>query len=145
MALTRALALTRQEQFLRNAALVFAVALAVHGADHARRGMDVVSTEIAWAGNIQAGLAVLTVLLVLTRTRGAALAAVITGFASALGFTVAHLLPTWGVFSDSFLTPAAGSGVTVFSWLTAVIEIGADLLLGWAGVRALRRTPAAAA
>src|SRR5438105_2763259 len=38
------------EQRLRWIAFVFLVAVAVHGADHVRRGMDVVTTQVMWAG-----------------------------------------------------------------------------------------------
>jgi hypothetical protein len=38
---------------LRIASVVFAVALLVHGADHLRRGTDVLSGEVMWAGTVQ--------------------------------------------------------------------------------------------
>ena len=128
------------QQLLRYAAVAFAVALLIHGADHARRGMEVVSSQIQWAGNTQAVLGVITVVLVFLRHRWGPYAAIGIGFASAIGFTAAHLLPSWGVFSDSVLTPAAGAGVTWFSWLTALLEIAADLAFGWAGLTAWRQT-----
>jgi len=43
----------RSPEPLRIAAVVFAVALLVHGADHLRRGMDVVTPEVFWLGNVQ--------------------------------------------------------------------------------------------
>ncbi|HYV60042.1 MAG TPA: hypothetical protein VFA62_08240 [Acidimicrobiia bacterium] len=132
------------DRILRYAAVIFAIALLVHGADHARRGMDLLTTEVFWAGNVQTAGAVGTLLLVFTRNRWAPLAAVIIGFASAFGFTVVHLLPDWGVFSDAFPGAPAGAEVTAFSWFAALFEIGADLALGLAGLQVLRRRRSAA-
>jgi len=127
------------DRVLRWSAVIFLLAVAIHGADHARRGTEVVSTQIQVAGTIQAVLGLVTVILVLMRRRWAPYATIAIGFASAFLFAAAHLLPSWGVFSDSFLTPAAGAGVTWFSWVTALLEIAADLVFGWAGVQTLRR------
>jgi hypothetical protein len=135
---------SRENQLLRYSAITFIVAVAIHGADHAYRGIELQSPQVLWAGTIQALLGALTVWLVFLRHRWAPIAAILIGFASALLFSAAHLLPTWGVFSDSYLTPAAGAGVSWFSWITAVLEIGADLLFGWAGLNALLQARAAA-
>lgn len=121
------------ERRLRYAAVIFAVGLAVHGADHARRGFDAVSDPVEWAGTTQIVLALIALVLVGVRHRWAPHAAIVVGFASAFGFAAAHVLPTWGVFSDSFLTPAHHAGVTWFSWVTAGLEIGAGLVFGWVG------------
>lgn len=129
---------TAEQNRLRVAALLFALALIVHGADHARRGLDVTPPAVFWAGSLQFALAALTVALVLWRHRAGPVAAIVVGFASAFGFAAAHLLPTWGAFSDSFLD-SASLGVTAFSWVTALLEIAADLFLGYAGLRAIRR------
>ena len=124
------------EQLLRRIAVVFAVAVAVHGADHARRGLDVITKQVMWAGTVQFALAAVAVVLVFSRHHWA-LAAIAIGFSSALGFTAAHLLPHWGSFSDSFAGSRVAPNVTALSWATAVFEIGADTALGWAGVRVL--------
>jgi Na+/proline symporter len=129
------------EQRLRWIAVVFLVAVAVHGADHMRRGMDVVTTQVMWAGAIQFLLAVITVVLVFRRHPWAPLAAIVIGFASAIGFTAVHLLPHWSSFSDSFTGSRVAPNVTVLSWATALFEIGADFALGWAGVRVYRNQP----
>lgn len=128
---------------LRYAALAFAVGLAAHGVDHAIRGFDVVSSEVAVAGNIQVVAAMITVALVFIGHRLAPIAAVLIGAGSALGFTAAHLLPTWSAFSDSFVTPAPGAGVTAYSWLTALLEIGTALAFAVAGARQVRTATAA--
>lgn len=120
------------------AAMVFAVALALHAADHFRRGMNVIPPAVMMAGNIQIVAAVITLALVVRRNRWAPYAAVTLGLASAVGFGAAHLLPRWGPFSDSFINPAAASGVTWFSWVTAVGELGTALVMAAAGIALLR-------
>ncbi|MEY2433617.1 MAG: hypothetical protein QOC92_3342 [Acidimicrobiaceae bacterium] len=126
------------EQRLRSAALVFAAAVAVHGADHLRRGVDVVTTTVLAAGGLQFLLGAITVVLILRRHRWAARAAIAVGFASAIGFTAAHLLPHWSAFSDAFTGGHVAPKVTALSWAAALFEIGADIALGWSGVRVLR-------
>ena len=134
----------REDRLLRYSAIAFIVAVAIHGADHAYRGAGVLTPQVRWGGLIQLLLGALAVGLVLRRHRWAAIAAMLVGSSSAVLFFSAHLLPSWGPFSDSYLTPAAGAGVSWFSWITAVLEIGADLLFGWAGLNALLRTRTAA-
>jgi hypothetical protein len=121
---------------LRVTGVVFLAALIVHGADHLRRGFDVLTPEVFWAGNLQLVMAVVTLVLVFTRHRWAPLAAVAIGFPSAIGFIAAHLLPHWSSFSDAF----PGGHVDGYSWAAAFIEIAADLAFGCAGVYVLRRT-----
>jgi len=122
----------------RWAAIAFGVALAVHGADHLRRGMAATPPAVMIAGSVQLPLAAVTLVLVFTRSRWAPHAAIAVGFASAVGFTAAHLLPHWGFFSDSFINAAPAAHVTMFSWVSAVAEITADLLVGIAGIAVLR-------
>jgi hypothetical protein len=128
---------------LRWATAFFAIALSLHTADHLRRGMDVVPPAVMIAGMIQGVAAAITVGLVFLGNRWAPHSAILVGFASAVGFSAAHLLPTWGAFSDSFIDAAPAAGVTWFSWITAIVEILADLLLAGAGVAVLiaRSTP----
>src|SRR5690242_17610226 len=123
---------------LRVAAVVFAIALAVHGADHFRRGMDVLTPEVFWLGNLQIVLSVVTLVLVFRGHRWAPACAVAVGFASAIGFSAAHLLPHWSTFSDAFTGAHHAPHVTAFSWFAAGFEIVAGLALGIAGLRARR-------
>jgi Na+/proline symporter len=124
---------------LRLTTVVFVVALFVHGADHMRRGMEVVSTTVTVAGSIQILLALLTALLVFRRSRWAPVAAIVVGFASAIGFTMVHLLPDWfGPFSDSFIDAPPEARVIGFSWFAALFEIAADIAIGIAGMRVLQ-------
>ena len=115
------------------AAAFFAVALGLHAADHMRRGTNVVPPAVMMAGNIQVVAAVLTVVLVVLRNRWAPHAAIALGLVSAVGFSAAHLLPTWGPFSDTFINPAPWANVTWFSWVTAFLEIGAALVFAGVG------------
>ncbi len=122
---------------LRWATVVFAVALVVHGSDHLRRGMGSLSTLVMTLGTIQQILAIVTIGLVFTRHRLAPVAAMVVGFASAVGFTAVHLLPSWfGPLSDSFIAAPSSAGVTGFSWFAAIFEILADLGIAIAGLRA---------
>jgi hypothetical protein len=133
-----------EDRFLRPAGVVFLVAVLVHGADHLRRGMDVVTTVVLAAGNIQIVLGLVAVALVLRRHRLGPAAAVAMGFPSAVLFVAAHLLPEWSAFSDPYVGSPVAPGVTAFSWFTALFEITADLAFGWAGLVALRRESAPA-
>jgi hypothetical protein len=106
----------------------FAVALGLHAADHLRRGMDVIPHAVMVAGMVQISAATIVVFLVVKGHRWVPHAAVAIGLVSAVGFTAAHLLPTWGPFSDSFINAPPAARVTWFSWVTAVVEIAADLV-----------------
>lgn len=121
------------------ATAVFAVALVVHAADHFRRGMDVLEWPVFWGGNLQMLLAVITIVLVVRRHRRAPVMAVVVGFVSAVGFVLAHLLPHWSAFSDSFTGAHIAPHVTGFSWFAALFEIAADLALGIVGLTILLR------
>ncbi len=126
---------SKAERRLRVTAVVFAVALVVHGADHVRRGIDVVTEVVRAAGATQAILVALAVVLVFRRHRLAPLVAVIVGLVSAVGFGAAHLLPQWSAFSDPFTGAAVAPGVTAFSWFAAAFEIVAGLAFSVAGLQ----------
>lgn len=126
------------DKVFRWAAVLFGVALLLHGADHLRRGMAVTPPAVMVAGMIQVVLAAVTVTLVFAVSRWAPHAAIAVGFASAAGFTAAHLLPAWGPFSDSFIHAAPEARITTFSWVTAVLEIAADIAFGVVGIAVLQ-------
>ena len=109
--------------------------------------MNVVSHAVMVAGMIQIVAAAITMVLVVVGNRWAPHAAVAIGLASAVGFTAAHLLPTWGPFSDSFINAPRAARVIWFSWVTAVVEIAADLMFAAVGLAVLfsRRAVATAA
>jgi hypothetical protein len=120
-------------------AVFYTVAWAIHTGDHLRRGLDVVSTEVALLGSIAAVLQLLAVSAVFLRWRRAAIVAAAVGFPDAVGIAAVHLLPHWSAFSDAF-PGAHGTGVNAISWAAAVIEIGGALAFGAAGVYAVRRS-----
>jgi hypothetical protein len=122
--------------WLRRAALVYAVGLVLHTADHLRRGIDAITPAVLWAGNVSTVLGVTAVMLVLLRHRAAPLVAALTGIPIALGVAAVHLLPSWGALSDSFLHRA--TGVTAFSWFVVLLEISGALAMGAVGVTMLR-------
>lgn len=126
---------SRGDRVLRYAAVLFAAGLLVHGADHFRRGLDVVTTEVFWAGNVTTVVAVVAIALVFLGNRWAPLLAVAVGFSQAIGVAAVHLPPGWGAFSDSL----ADSGVDALSWAAVLVEIAGAAAFGTAGVYALRR------
>ncbi|MDX1880187.1 hypothetical protein SBE55_20510 [Mycolicibacterium sp. 141076] len=126
------------------AAGFLAVALLLHGADHMRRGMNVVPPAVMVGGTLQLILAAVTITLVFKRNRWAPLAAVGIGYAGAVGFAAAHLLPKWGFFSDSFINAPPWARVTAFSWVTAILEIAANLVFGTIGLMLVRERRATA-
>lgn len=126
------------ERALRWTTVAFVIALAVHGADHLRRGMNIIPFAVMLAGNIQLVFAAITVVLVFRSSRAASSFAVAVGSISAIGFTAAHLLPSWGLFSDSFINAPPAARVTWFSWVSAIVEILADIALALVGFVVLR-------
>ena len=121
------------------AVIAFAAAFGLHGIDHLRRGMAASPPSIMVGGMIQGLFVVAAVVLVLRHHRWASEAAIAVGFGSAVLFVYADLLPTFlPGFQDSFVS-GPRINVTWFSWLTAVGEIGAGLVLGYVGWQARRR------
>lgn len=119
---------------LKAAALVYAAGLALHTADHFRRGTDAVTEHVLWlgtAGTVIGGLAILAVLL---GHRYAPELAAAVGLSKAVGVSVVHFLPAWSAFSDSFVT----GDVAVLSWAAASLEVAGLLALGIVGVGILR-------
>jgi lysylphosphatidylglycerol synthetase-like protein (DUF2156 family) len=123
---------------LRITAVVFAVAVLLHGADHLRRGVDSVTGLVLGAGTTQFAAGAVAVVLVFRRHRLAAAVAAVVGLASAVGFAAAHLLPQWSAWSDPFTGRAVAPHVNAFSWFTALFEITADLAFGVAGLQLFR-------
>ncbi|WP_232005353.1 hypothetical protein [Mycobacterium sp. 852002-53434_SCH5985345] len=127
---------------LTTAMIGFAAAYALHAIDHFRRGMAASPPSIMVGGTIQGIVVLIAVVLVLRHHPRAPEAAIAVGFGSAALFVYAHVLPTFlPDFQDSF-TSGPRINVTWFSWVTAVAEIGAGLLLGYVGLRARRRRTA---
>ena len=122
---------------IKFAALVYALGLALHTADHLRRGLEVLTPEVQWAGNLSTLFGITAVALVLTNNRFGPLTAALTGVPVALGVAAVHLLPHWSAFSDSF-PDAHGTGVSALSWTVVSIEIIGALAMGVCGLLVLR-------
>ncbi len=129
-------------RWLRYAALFYALGLALHTADHFRRGTDVLTWQVFWAGNVSTLLGVGTVVLVLFGHRLGPFAAAVTGLPVAIGVASVHLLPHWSAFSDAF-PGAHGTGVTAMSWTVVLIEITGAALMGIIGLSIVLRRPLA--
>lgn len=123
---------------LKPTTIAFAAAFGIHAVDHLIRGTDVVQPTVLVGGAIQGVFAVFVLAMVLRDHPASARLALVLGFGSALLFSSAHLLPHWGPNSDSYIDPAPGAGVTAFSWVTAVLEVGMGLVLGVVAWRKLR-------
>ena len=130
-------------RWLRYCALFYAFGLAAHTADHLRRGVDVLTPEVQWAGYLSTAVGITAVVLVLFGNRRAPLVAAITGIPVALGVAAVHLLPHWSALSDAF-PGATHTGVTFVSWTVVLVEIVGALAMGIVGTSiTLRRTPVA--
>src|SRR3954469_2432383 len=132
-----------ETRFLRYAALLYALGLALHIVDHLRRGFDVLTPEVFWAGNISTTLGITTVFLVLMGHRWGPMVAALTGIPVAIGVATVHLLPEWSAFSDAF-PGAQHTGVTALSYTVVLIEIVGAFAMGVAGLSVVlrRRTEA---
>jgi hypothetical protein len=129
---------TSGERPLRWAAVLFAVGWGVHVGDHLRRGMAASPHAIMVGGMIQGLFVVIAILLAVTGRRRAPDAAITVGFASAVLFTYAHLLPSYfPAYQDSFVS-GPRINVTWFSWVSAAAEIGTGIVFAIAGIRARR-------
>jgi hypothetical protein len=119
---------------LQQAALLYLLGLALHTADHLRRGLDATTLHVLWAGNVSTVLGVAAVVMILTRHRYAPEAAVAFGFPIAFGVSAVHFLPDWfGPLSDSF--PA--QDMSWVSWAVVAIEVAGALAVGVYGLRVL--------
>jgi hypothetical protein len=124
---------------LRWAAVLFAVGWGVHVGDHLRRGMAASPHAIMVGGMVQGLFVVVAILMAVTRRRRAPEAAIAVGFASAVLFTYAHLLPSYfPAYQDSFVS-GPRINVTWFSWVSAAAEIGTGIAFAIAGRLAVSR------
>jgi hypothetical protein len=125
----------RGDTWLLRAVGFFAIAVLIHGADHARRGLDSVGKDVLWAGIAAAALEVIVVVLGCQRHRLAPLAAATAGFSLAAGYLLVHFLPSRPWLSDSF---TSATNASALSWFAASLEVVAALTLGIVGVIVLR-------
>jgi hypothetical protein len=124
-----------QQHPLRRAAVVFAVGFALHQADHLRRGLDVITDAVNTGGAVVGMMAATILTLIATRHRLAPFAAAVGGLAIATGVAATHLLPDWGVMSDSL----PSGDVDTLTWVAVLAEVGAAAGLGLTGLRIVRR------
>src|SRR5688572_23960399 len=125
-----------EDRQLKTAALVYLGGLALHTADHLRRGFDAVTEHVFWAGNVSTAMGLAAVALILAGHRLAPAAAVAFGFPIAVGVAAVHLLPEWSTaLSDSFIDQS----MSWMSWTVVAIEIVGALLTGIVGWRLYRR------
>jgi hypothetical protein len=117
---------------LEAASAGFVGANILHTLDHFRQGLDGLTWEILSAGTLLTIEAIVVLVLVLRRHEWAAPLAVVVGFSGAVGIAAAHIAPHWSALSDSY--PQIGADA--LSWIVMLMEMGAALVLGVAGLRA---------
>jgi hypothetical protein len=129
-------------RLLKYCALFYALGLALHTADHLRRGLDAVTTQVLWIGNVSTAIGITVAVLVIVGYRNAPMLAAVTGVPVALGVAAVHLLPKWSsALSDTFIG-AHNTGVTGLSWAVVLVEIAGALamgIVGWTIVRTERQ------
>jgi hypothetical protein len=128
--------MTRPMRRLQAAGWIFITGFLLHNADHARRGLDVITDHVVWAGTIVAVVAAVTLTLVFTRHPSAPGVAMAAGFGIAIGVTLSHLVPEWSAFSDPLVDGADG-----LTWVAVLSEVAGALLLGAAGYAAWTERP----
>jgi hypothetical protein len=118
------------------AAVVFLGGFALHNADHLRRGLDVLTPAVLWAGTLSGIISLAAIALALRgHHRLIPRIAIIVGFGMALGVSMVHLLPRWSALSDSL----PDGTVDPITWIAVLCEIVGALGFGWAGVRSQRQ------
>jgi hypothetical protein len=126
-----------EHRWLKYCALFYALGLALHTADHVRRGLDVVTTQVQIAGNLSTVVGITAAVLVIVGHRFGPMLAALTGIPVGLGVAAVHLLPRWSAFSDAF-PGAHNTGVTATSWTVVLIEIAGALAMGVVGLLIVR-------
>lgn len=127
------------QRAVATAMIGFVAAFSLHAIDHFRRGMSASPPAVMVGGTIQGLIVIIALALIMRGHPGPRWTAIVVGFGSATLFVYAHVLPTFlPDYQDSF-TSGPRINVTWFSWLSAVGEIGAGLILGFVGLRARRR------
>jgi hypothetical protein len=131
-----------EHRWLRYCALLYALGLALHTADHLRRGLDVLTPQVQWAGNLSTVVGISVAVLVIVGYRFGPVLAALTGIPVAVGVAAVHLVPKWSAFSDAF-PGAHNTGVTALSWTVVLVEIVGAVAMGVAGISIVRDQRAA--
>lgn len=121
---------------LKPAGLTFIATWMVHTADHIRRGTDLTSDGVIWAGTLAGMLAAIALTLVFTDHPLAPFATLAVFGALAFGVTATHYAPGWGYFSEPLLADSATDG---WAAIAALPEIAAAAWLAWIGLGVVRR------
>ena len=129
--------MTDEHRWLKYCALFYALGLALHTADHLRRGLDVLTPQVIWAGNLSTAVGITVAIMVILGHRYGPMLAAVTGVPVALGVAAVHLLPKWSALSDSFVN-AHNTGVSALSWTVVLIEIVGALAMGVVGYAIVR-------
>lgn len=119
---------------LKWAAAIYALTVGLHVADHVRRGLEVLTPEVRWAGTASILATIVTVALTFLGSRVAPAFAAFVGLASAVGIVAVHLLPRWSSFSDAF----PGAHVDAASWAAILLQFAGALALGFIGLAGVR-------
>lgn len=120
------------------ASLAYLAANLIHGADHIRQHMAGLNTEIKLFGGLLTLAAAVVAFLALRRHPKAAMTATIVGLVSAALVLASHVLPHWGVLSDSYVDDIHPDAA---SWVVVLLEIATGIALGVVGVyQQVRRT-----
>jgi hypothetical protein len=120
---------------LARAAVLYATMDLLHVLDHVRQGRDIPDGVLV-LGVIAIVLTLTLVVLAVRRHPAAAPLGVVLGGGLALGFAAVHLLPDWGVFSQSY----EDLNVDALSWLLAIVPMFAAVLLALTAAREMRAT-----
>ena len=120
---------------LRAFALAYAAAVAIHAADHLRRGLDASPRWVIAVGGITILLQMFAVYSVVTRDPRAPRIALAVAVPLALGVVLVHLLPGG---SDALVGANAAPGANAFSVVTAVLEVVTGLALAGAAWQSWR-------
>lgn len=117
---------------LVRANLFLLVLLVAHDLDHAvNQPPRKLAVAVIAIGLLGVGATVVTLALALRRHVLAAPASVALGVGTVLGFTLVHLAPHWGVFSD----PYWDFSLNAWSWLFLLLPMVAALGVAYVGVR----------
>jgi hypothetical protein len=111
------------------------VMIVVHDLDHLRQGRALKS-ELYGVGAIALLTAMVSLILAVREHWLAPAAAIVVGFGNVVGVALVHVAPHWGPLSD----PYAAAHVDWFSWTVIVAMMFVGLMLGVAGLRAVRHS-----
>ena len=125
-----------RERHLRSLNWLLLVMILVHDLDHVRQGRALKS-ELYGVGAIALVTAIISLVLAARDHWLAPAAAFVVGFGNVVGVALVHVAPDWGPLSD----PYAAAHVNWFSWTVIVTMMLVGLMLGIAGIRAIRQSP----